>query len=106
MDNISYYIYSLLIMQRAIVWSWGINSLTAVSNGLRFKVQGFKFKGIVEVIYNEGTDLFDISLIKRGVIKERIEGIYLDSLVDVIDRYVERTDTYEEDVEAWLHTAI
>ena len=45
-----------------VMWSWGFNSPKAIANGLSFKVQGFKFKGTVEVVYNEGTDLFDISL--------------------------------------------
>ena len=48
-----------------VVFSWGFNTPTAIANGLRFKVQGFKFKGTVEVEYNEGTDLFRCSLNKE-----------------------------------------
>lgn len=53
---------------------------TAIANGLRFKVQGFKFKGTFEVEYNEGTDLFDVRLIKNGKVVETVEDVYLDSL--------------------------
>jgi DNA-binding ferritin-like protein (Dps family) len=57
-------------------------------------VQGFKFSGFVEVIYNEGMDLFEVHL-SDG----RVEAdVYADSLVDVIDGLVERTDDYTERV--------
>lgn len=94
------YIMRILKSQLMIVWSWGFNSPKAIANGLSFKVQGFKFKGSVEVIYNEGTDLFDISFVKRGKIVEVVEGIYIDQLVNVIDSQVEKVNNYNERVEA------
>lgn len=78
----------------------GIQLPKTITNGLSFRVQGFKFKGTVEVVYNEGTDLFDISFIKRNKIIEIIEGIYFDQLVTVIDYHVEKVDNYKERVEA------
>lgn len=84
------YIMRILKSQLMKMWSWGFNSPIALTNGLRFKVSGYKFKGSVEVIYNEGTDLFDISFIKRNKIIDSVEGCYLDMLVNVIDRKVER----------------
>ena len=72
----------------------GLYSPIAITDGLRFKVQGFKFTGTVEVIYNEGMDLFEIHL-SDG----RVEAdVYADCLVDVIDGLVERTNDYEERV--------
>lgn len=94
------YIMRVLKSQLMVVWSWGFNSPKAIANGLRFKVQGFKFKGTVEVVYNEGTDLFDISFVKRGEIVEVVEGIYIDQLVNVIDSQVEKVNNYNERVEA------
>lgn len=91
------YIMRILKSQLMIVWSWGFNSPKTITNGLSFKVQAFKFNGTVEIIYNEGTDLFDISFIKRNKI---IEGIYIDQLVSVIDNHVEKVDNYNERVEA------
>lgn len=77
-----------------VILSWGFNSPIAITNGLRFKVQGFKFTGTVEVIYNAGMDLFEIHL-SDG----RVEAdVYADCLVDVIDGLVERTDDYADRV--------
>ena len=89
------YIYTVLMSKVMVVLSWGFNSPIAITNGLRFKVQGFKFTGIVEVIYNAGMDLFEIHL-SDG----RVEAdVYADCLVDVIDCMVERTEDYKERVE-------
>ena len=88
------YIYTILISKLMVIMSWGFNSPIAITNGLRFKVQGFKFSGTVEVIYNEVMDLFDVRL-SDG----RVEAdVYADCLVDVIDSLVERTNDYEERV--------
>ena len=92
------YIMQILRSYAMVVFSWGFNNPTAIENGLRFKVQGFKFKGTVEVEYNEGTDLFDIRLIQNGKVVETIEDVYLDSLVDVIDNHVEKVVNYKQRV--------
>lgn len=94
------YIMSILRTQLMVVWSWGFHNPIAIENGLRFKVQGFKFKGFVEVVYNEGSDLFDVSFIKAGKVVKAIEGVYIDTLVETIDYYVEKTADYEERVKA------
>lgn len=92
------YIMQILKTQLMVVWSWGFNSPVAIENGLRFKVQGFKFKGIVEVKYNEGHDLFDLSFIKRNKVVATANDIFFDTLVEVIDNYVEKTANYEKRV--------
>ena len=92
------YIMSILKTQLIVVWSWGFHKPMALENGLRFKVQGFKFKGTVEVVYNEGRDLFDLSFIKRNKVVKSIDGVFFDSLVEVIDDYVEKTSDYEQRV--------
>lgn len=92
------YIMKILRSYAMVVFSWGFNSPIAIANGLRFKVQGFKFKGSVEVEYNEVTDLFNVRLIKNGKVVELIEDVYLDSLVDVIDYRVEKVDNYKQRV--------
>ena len=93
------YIMSILKAKLMVVWSWGFNSPMAIPNGLRFKVQGFKFRGVVEVAYNGGKDLFEVSFIKRGKVVEVITDVYFDVLVDVIDGKVEKTADYKERVE-------
>lgn len=88
------YIYTVLMFKVMVVLSWGFNSPIAIADGLRFKVQGFKFRGTVEVIYNEGTDLFNVHLSNGTVVAD----VYVDSLVEVIDGLVERTNDYKERV--------
>ena len=94
------YIMSILKTQLMVVWSWGFHQPTALENGLRFKVTGYKFRGVVDVVYNEGSDLFDLSFIKRNKVVKSIEGVFFDSLVEVIDDYVEKTTDYEKRVAA------
>ena len=96
------YILQILITQPIIVFSWSFNAPIAIANGLRFNVQGFKFSGTVEIVYNEGTDLFDVRLIKNGNVVELVEGVYLDSLVNVIDCRVEKVDDYKQRVQKSL----
>jgi hypothetical protein len=92
------YIYSILRTQLNIIWSWGFNSPIAVENGLYFKVEGFLHKGRVKVIYNEGKDLFNITLLDKGNSVKQVEDVYFDQLVDIIDGLVERTNDYENKV--------
>lgn len=79
------------------MFSWGFHRPMALPNdkGLRFYVNGFKYSGRVDVVYNDGRDLFEVSL-SNGTI---VEDVYLDSLVNVIDGLVERTDNYKERIE-------
>lgn len=91
------YIYSILKCRKIYLMSWGFESPVVITLGLRFKVNGFKHKGYVEVKYNEGADLFDIYLIgNENQVKETLEGIYFDELVDTIDEHVEHCDNYNE----------
>lgn len=83
------YIMSILKTQLIVVWSWGFHQPIALENGLRFTVQGKLFRGVVDVVYNEGRDLFDVSFIKSGKVVDTIEGVYFDTLVNTIDYYVE-----------------
>lgn len=94
------YIMSILKTQLMVVYSWGFHQPMALENGLRFKVTGFKFRGVVDVVYNEGRDLFDISFIKANKVVQSIDGVFFDMLVDVIDDVVERTPDYSERVAA------
>ena len=92
------YIMTILRSQLVVVFSWGFHRPVALPNnkGLRFQVQGFKYQGVVDVVYNDGRDLFEVSL-GDGT---RVEDVYLNNLVAVIDGLVERVDNYKEKVEA------
>lgn len=91
------YILQILRSQLMVVFSWGFHCPTALPDdrGLSFLVDGFKYKGEVQVIYNEGVDLFEVVLTNTG---EKVEDVYLDCLVNVIDGLVERVDNYKESV--------
>ena len=93
------YILSIFKFYLPIVFSWGISHPQAIENGLRFHVQGYLHKGLVEVIYDEGYDLFRVrTLNPNGSVKEERDGIYVDGLVDCIDRMVEKVPDYEQRV--------
>ena len=92
------YIMTIFKTQLMVVWSWGFHKPVAIENGLQFKVQGYKFKGVVEVAYNEGRDLFDVRFLKANKVVNTIEGVFFDMLVDTIDDYVEKTSDYAQRV--------
>jgi hypothetical protein len=94
------YIMSILKTQLMVMFSWGFHQPVAIENGLQFKVQGFKFRGVVSIVYNEGSDLFDLSFIKAGKVVKSIDGVFFDMLVDTIDDFVEKTSDYEQRVAA------
>ena len=88
---------TILQSQLMVVFSWGFNSPKRLPDdkGLRFNVEGFKYRGVVEVIYNIGSDLFEVHL-SDGT---KVEDVYLDNLVEVIDSLVEKTPNYEQRVQ-------
>ena len=105
MDNGNYnqelarYIWTILKNDMTIIWSWGIdpNTIKIIPSGLEFHVQGFIHTGMVRIELNEGLDLFEITLISEaGEAVKKIEEVYVDQLVSVIDQNVERINNYEE----------
>ena len=91
------YILQILRSQLMVVFSWGFHNPKRLpeDKGLSFLVNGFKYTGKVKVIYNEGTDLFEVHL-ANGT---KVDDVYLDYLVEVIDCLVERIDNYKAKVE-------
>ena len=98
------YIIEIFKHYISIVWSWGFNTPVAIENGLQFCVQGFLHKGKVQVIYDEGYDLFTVRLLNQdGSTKKVVDGVYLDGLVDTIDGMVERCKNYKDRVRNEYH---
>ncbi len=88
------------------MWSWGFHNPVALPNdeGLIFRVNGFKHKGFVKVVYNEGKDLFVVILLdNQNNESQRLEDVYFDMLVNVIDEAVERTIYYDERVKQFYN---
>lgn len=75
--------------------SWGIDpdSLKMIENGISFHVQGLKHRGLVEIVYDEGSDYFNVSFVKdeNPTERETLEDVAFDELVRVIDEKVEYT---------------
>jgi hypothetical protein len=79
------------------VFSWGFQCPKIIKGGLRAYVAGFLYEGYIDIKYNRGTDLFEVYTFNDdGSVKDKVEDIYLDSLVDVIDRKIEHCENYEE----------
>jgi hypothetical protein len=78
-----------------IIFSWGFHSASALENGLRFMVNGYKYQGEVVIRYNESTDLFNVKFTDT---EEEIEDVYADNLVHVIDNHIEYSENYTEQV--------
>lgn len=80
-------------LDRMAMFAWGAKDLISMGDGLKFKTSGLaKWKGYVYIKYNEGTDLYDISFFRfrKNEVKydDVVEGVYVDSLINVIDRQV------------------
>jgi hypothetical protein len=97
--EIAGYILSIFQTNPFVVMSWGINpaTITIVDVGVRFHVQGFIHTGYVQVVLNEGEDLFEVTLIsEEGETLKTIEHIFVDNLISVIDDAVEKCENYQE----------
>lgn len=76
------------------MWAWGAKDLVDTRVGLQFRVGGMaKFKGLVHVKYNEGTDLYDVQFLKirKGVptVVSESTDTFVEDLVNVIDTVVQ-----------------
>jgi len=77
-------------------WSWGYRAagIAHKDKALRFTVSGHHHKGYVYIVLS-GMDLFDIYYTtNQGKIKKISKDIYLDMLIDILDRDIERISTY------------
>lgn len=80
-------------IDRFALGAWGAKDLVAMKDGLKFKTSGMvKWKGYVYVKYNEGMDLYDVifaSIRKMEWVEdEKVEGVYAEDLVRIIDTRV------------------
>lgn len=94
------YITTVLKAAPHICMSWGMCNLIAYTQngmeGVRFEVNGFKYRGRVAVLYDEGADAFEVELQDMdGTTVSHHPEVYLDELV-------EKTLDYDEAVAEWL----
>lgn len=74
-------------------WAWGSKDMVALENGLQFKTSGMvKRKCIVQVIYDEGRDMYNVVFGRirkfEWKIDHKVEQVFFDQLVQIIDDYV------------------
>ena len=84
-----------------VVWSWGLHNKRAITDGVRFDVQGFKFTGEVKITFDYARSHAN----KKSTFKVQIgddvsTGVTAENLIDFIDERVEKVDNYEEAVKA------
>ena len=101
------YITTVLKAAPHICMSWGMCNLNAYTQngmeGIRFQVNGFKHHGLVAVLYDEGSDAFEIELQDMsGTTVSRHPEVYLNELVGTIDELIEKVLDYDETVVEWL----
>lgn len=74
--------------------AWGAKDFVNTGNGLQFRVGGLaKFKGLVHIRYNDGSDLYHIAFMKmkRGlpVVIKQADDVYVEDMINVIDETVQ-----------------
>lgn len=75
------------------LWAWGAKDLINMGDGLKFKSSGMtRWKGYVYIKYDEGNDLYNIDFFRfrkmEPIYDRRLQGVYADELVHVIDSQV------------------
>ena len=92
------YIMILLKSRLMVMWSWGSRTFVALPDGLMWRVEGYLHTGWVKVLYNYGTDAFDVYFLNNNKeLVKKVEEVYLDNLVDVIDWSVEKDNSFDYD---------
>ena len=94
-------INDILSSRMNVIMSWGLHNKRAITDGVRFDVQGFKFTGEVKITF----DFARSHANKKSTFKVQIgddvsTGITAENLIDFIDERVEKVDNYEEEVKA------
>jgi hypothetical protein len=103
-------IWEILRCSAFVLMSWGVTDYKETTykemQGIRFKVNGFLFKGTVIVVLNEGADLYEIYCLNSdGKVVKSHDGIFCDELVDSIDKLIEKDSSdedYTKNVNKWL----
>ena len=94
-------INDILSSRMNIIMSWGLHNKRAITDGVRFDVQGFKFTGEVKIIFDFTRSAeTNLTTFKVQIGDEVTTGVTADELIDYIDERVELVDNYEEAVKA------
>lgn len=86
----------LLKSSGSVFWSWGVSKVINYSDaGLLVRVHGHHHDGWVFITL-AWNDTYTVHIVnQRYTVKESIEGIYFDMLVDMIDSKIEYVKDYK-----------
>lgn len=103
METMGKYIFTVLKSSASILGSWGSHNFRELEDnkGLSFEVNGFIYQGKVSIIFNQGSDSFDVII---G--EEEYNHVYVDMLVEFIDSIVEKNvndEIYKKKVQTFLN---
>ncbi len=90
--SIAQIILSQLKANFVVFLSWGSHKFVDMGDGLKFNVQGKKFKGqvIIKLNIDDTYTILFGQLTKEGwILRELYEEVYVDQLHELIDVYVE-----------------
>ena len=87
-----------ILEEKEIVTSWGIGTIDFEENALSFSVNGFNYRGIVNITVKSLTYV-DITFTDKH---KTICNIDISSVVTIIDREVEVTNDYCQSIKDWL----
>ena len=94
-------INDILSSRMNVIMSWGLHNKRAITDGVRFDVQGFKFTGEVKIIFDFARSAeTNLVSFKVQIGDEVTTGVTAEELIDFIDERVELVDNYEEAVKA------
>ena len=94
-------INDILSSRMNIIMSWGLHNKRAITDGVRFDVQGFKFTGEVKIIFDFARSAeTNLTSFKVQIGDEVTTGVTAEELIDFIDERIELVDNYEEAVKA------
>lgn len=70
--------------------SWEVDGFALVENSVRFHAKSFDQWFIVNIAYNQGSDLYDITFYKMPDWEEtsKLAGIYFEDMATTIDEFL------------------
>lgn len=89
-----------MLGEEVILASWGISNVILNENTMTFTVSGFKYTGPVEIV-SQGDNSYQVAL---GNIV--IGTFTCDTIVEALDRAIERTEDYPNTLRGWLSKVI
>jgi hypothetical protein len=87
---------ALLCNATVTLISWAAHEWSACEDQwLRFKVNGHHHKGLVYIALNFN-DTFIIYFAELGIVVDKRENVYIDELIEVLDKRIEWIDDYKQ----------